>query len=202
MEQEYKWKLPGHLDTETLLQTKLISETMREQKTTVMKAVYYDTTDHVFSSLKGGLRLREENERRVCCLKLQSRSEGACTMREEYEAEAPDIQTGLSILLEQHPLEELRRCLIGKELMELCRTEFIRNSCQLDITSHEGTCRGELAIDTGKLMRETRSAPLSELEFEYLDGDLSAFHSFAAELERTFGLEKQPLSKLARAMKV
>ena len=72
----------------------------------------------------------------------------------------------------------------------------------MEIISDHGTCRGELAVDTGSLMREDRRAPLAELEFEYLDGSISAFHTFAAELEHTFRLEKQPLSKLARALAV
>ncbi len=202
MEQEYKWKLPHGLDIENLLNTPLLSTVTRAQNTTTMKAIYYDTENHLFSTLRGGLRLREENERQVCCLKLQARSEGACTMREEYEVEAPDIQTGLATLLEQYTLDELRQQISGQKLIELCRTEFVRNSCLLEITSHEDICRGELAIDTGTLICETRSAPLAELEFEYLDGNLSTFHSFATELEHTFALEKQPLSKLARAMAV
>ena len=41
-----------------------------------------------------------------------------------------------------------------------------------------------------------------ELEFEYLDGSSSLFYTFAAELEHTFHLEKQLLSKLARALAV
>ena len=104
--------------------------------------------------------------------------------------------------MEQYAPEELRQRVAGQELTELCRTEFTRQAYHLELTSEEGTCRGELAVDTGNLMRETRSVPLSELEFEYLDGCIATFHSFAAKLELTFGLEKQPLSKLARAMAV
>ena len=202
MEQEYKWILPAELDTEELFKSSLISNSITEQKTITMKAIYYDTDNHLFSSLRGGLRLREENERRGCCLKLSSKVEGACTLREEYEVDAPDIQAGLAALLEQYSLDELKQRIDKQKLLETCRTEFIRKSFLLEITSGTEICRGELAVDTGSLMREDRRALLSELEFEYLDGSVSLFHTFASGLERTFHLEKQPLSKLARALNV
>lgn len=200
MEQEYKWTLSDKTPPEELLKAPLISNAITEQKTITMKAVYYDTDKHLFSALRGGLRLREENERSVCCLKLSSKAEGACTVREEYEVDAPDIQTGLAALLEQYPLDELRARIAGQTLVESCRTEFVRKAFLLEVISGDENCRGELAVDTGSLMREDRSVPLSELEFEYLDGSLSAFHAFAERLEHTFHLEKQLLSKLARAM--
>lgn len=202
MEQEYKWIIPDELDTEKLLKSSLIFNSITEQKEITMKAIYYDTGDHLFSSLRGGLRLREENERRVCCLKLSSKTEGACTIREEYEVDAPDIQTGLAALLDEYSLDALKRHIAGQKLVEICRTEFVRKSFLLKVTSGNEICRGELAIDTGRLMREDRCAPLSELEFEYLDGSVSLFHIFAAKLEHTFHLEKQSLSKLARALAV
>lgn len=202
MEQEYKWIIPDELDTEKLLKSSLIFNSITEQKEITMKAIYYDTGDHIFSSLRGGLRLREENERRVCCLKLSSKTEGACTIREEYEVDAPDIQTGLAALLDEYSLDELKRRIAGQKLVEICRTEFIRKSFLLEVTSGNEICRGELAVDIGRLMREDRCAPLAELEFEYLDGSVSLFHTFAAEVEHTFHLEKQSLSKLARALAV
>ena len=102
--------------------------------------------------------------------------------------------------LEQYHLDELRARIAGQKLVETCRTEFVRKAFLLEVISGDENCRGELAVDTGRLMREDRSVPLSELEFEYMDGSVSLFHTFASNLEHTFHLEKQPLSKLARAM--
>ena len=202
MEQEYKWKLHDGLDMEEFLNASMISQAITSKKTTTMKAIYYDTANHLFSTLRGGLRLREENERRVCCLKLSSKTEGTCSVREEYEVDAPDIQAGLSALLDQYSLDKLRGHTAGQKLFETCRTEFVRKSFLLEVTSGNEICQGELAIDIGRLIREDRCAPLSELEFEYLDGSISLFHTFANELEHTFHLERQPLSKLTRAMAV
>lgn len=200
MELEYKWKLTADTELDRLLHWVLTSAALESRETTEMKAVYYDTQDRLFSQMHGALRIREENQSRVCCMKLQTHAQGAYTLRKEYEVSAPDVYTGLSLLPAQGAPAEL--CLRAAQgpVVELCRTEFIRQAYRLVIGGGDELCRAELAVDAGTAAREDRSAPLSELELEHTGGSTEVFHRFAAQLAGTFHLEAQPLSKLARAM--
>jgi asparagine synthetase B (glutamine-hydrolysing) len=51
-------------------------------------------------------------------------------------------------------------------------------------------------------LNERGMQPFEELELEFKSGDEAAFHRFAAQLSTRFSLVPQPLSKLARAVRV
>ncbi|MGN1030058.1 MAG: CYTH domain-containing protein [Butyricicoccaceae bacterium] len=200
MEREYKWKLSGEAEFERILGTDAVSQAVIGGQDYHMQAIYYDTENHLFAKLQGGLRLRKENGASVCCLKLAAAAEGACKSREEYEVEAPDIYSGLTALIGAGAPKEVCMMAASSTLTELCRTDFKRRAYTLHIHTPSGTCEGELAFDFGKLARGDRSIPLCEMEFELKCGDLQPFHAFAHTLEKTFELAPQPLSKMARAM--
>lgn len=202
MEREYKWKLSGAADFDRMLQSDIIAQTVTGHQNLHMQAIYYDTENQLFTQMHGGLRLRRENDASVCCLKLAAKEHGACKTREEYEVEAPDIYSGLTALIEAGAPKELCMMAASSQLIELCRTDFIRRAYQLHINAPSGVCEGELAFDFGRLGRFDHSIPLCELEFEYKRGDLQPFHAFAHQLEQSFGLTPQPLSKMARAMSI
>lgn len=196
MEKEYKWKLDGVAEFE-----KIAAETAGSARSTIrMAAVYYDTADGRLRRERGALRLREENGRRVCCLKLASDGSGACKIREEYEVPAPDIREGLRLLPGTGAPAALCGELASAGIGELCRTDFLRTALRLQGGESGGAWEAELAFDSGELSRGGRRAPLCELELEFKGGDTAAFDRFAVGLERRFGLVAQPLSKMARAM--
>ena len=94
MEQEFKWSTP---DIGAFLDI-LAAYHLPDQPGTVrMDARYYDTPDGTVKQMHGGLRLRTEGTQSVCCLKLAASSAfgGALKAREEFECEAPDIESGL-----------------------------------------------------------------------------------------------------------
>ena len=66
----------------------------------------------------------------------------------------------------------------------------------------EGDTVCELALDEGTLRHGGRTAPLCEIELEYVAGSEDAFHSLAAELAEYLSLVPEPESKLVRAMKL
>ena len=64
----------------------------------------------------------------------------------------------------------------------------------------EGDTVCEMALDEGKLRHNGKSAPLCEIELEYVAGSEDTFHALAAELAQQLDLVVEPTSKLARAM--
>ena len=60
----------------------------------------------------------------------------------------------------------------------------------------------ELALDQGTLRHGEKTAPLCEIELEYVAGSEDAFHALAAELADHLSLMPEPDSKLARAMQL
>ena len=202
MEQEYKWDFPYDMDETALYMSELLAENLQEREEIVMQAVYYDTPDRMFEAMRGALRFRGENGRGVCCVKVERRVDGACSLREEYEVECADVYDGISRLPESGAPAEICQRLNGAELLELCRTEFVRQACLVKVAEADRECLCELAVDRGHMAREGRQALISEVEFEYKEGDTVLFHSFAARMEESFALRAQPLSKLVRAMKL
>ena len=200
MEEEYKWKIEDKKVFHDILNSNIVTQALVSKQDIQMQAIYYDTEDHLLAQMRGALRLRKENDASVCCLKLAEQGEGALKSRKEYEVTAQDVYSGLMQLKDIIKTEELGILLRSNSLVELCRTDFVRNACLLHVSMPFGTCSGELAFDFGEISCGTHSAPLCEMEFEYKNGDLQSFHDFARELERTFTLNAQPLSKMARAM--
>lgn len=200
MEQEYKWDFPEDMDETMLYVSELLADKMLEREKIDMQAVYYDTPDRMFGSMRGALRFRAENGRGVCCMKVERKVDGACSLREEYEVECADVYEGISRLPDGGAPAEVCARLNGAELIELCRTEFVRQACLVRVAEADRECLCELAVDRGHMAREGRQATISEVEFEYKEGDTVLFHSFAVQLEKEFHLKAQPLSKLVRAM--
>ena len=94
-----------------------------------------------------------------------------------------------------------RRCAANcctRSSRKICTVSFRR--CAVLLQEQDTVC--ELALDKGELRREGRSAPLCEIELEYVAGDEKAFHALAAELADQLDLVPENESKLARAMKV
>ena len=200
MEQEYKWKLADPQAGEGLLAAGLDRASSGARETISMAATYYDTADRLLWSLHGGLRLRQENGVSVCCLKLEVREEGGCTLREEFEAQAEDIRQGVALLPAQGAPEALCRQLLDRGLVELCTVDYTRRACLLRVEEDGRCCEAELTLDLGSARRQGRSGAICESEFEYKSGDPALFHAFAHRLEADYGLEPEPSSKLARAM--
>ena len=203
MEREYKWMLAGRPTFDALIGSAMVEQAILGQYEIHMQAIYYDTEDRLVAGCGGALRLRRENGTSVCCLKLDEQGQGAWKARKEYEVRAQDIEgglAGLASMVGKEGAHALCLSLKGRQLMETCRTDFVRSACHLRISMPSGACEGELAFDFGEMACGARSAPLCELEFEHIAGDEQPFHDFAEALAEAFCLMPQPLSKMARAM--
>ena len=198
VEKEYKWRAD-----ELLLSRALLWASARigsQSRTIHMESSYYDTADGMLRENKTALRLRRENERSVCCMKIRGAESGTEGLRahEEYQCDAETLKEGLAKLPGKGAPEALCEQLMQRELVETCTVSFRR--CAVLLQEKDTVC--ELALDQGELRREGRSAPLCEIELEYVAGDEKAFHALAAELADQLDLIPENESKLARALKL
>lgn len=202
MELEYKWALSENADPKrTLAIAELLGPLVKGRGEIQMRSHYFDTKDGMIKSLKGALRMRAENERTVCCLKLPVENQGGYALRHEFEVEAPDIAEGIARLKStEAPLDVLEKLEVA-DLVEECRIEFSRDAFQLE-SKGASTFKAELSVDRGTMYHEGRSCTFQEMELEFKDGDEQAFHRLAAKIQKTGYLEPQSRSKLERAMSV
>ena len=195
MEKEYKWRA----DEQTLGQALLwASSRIGSQSRTInMESGYYDTADGLLREQQAALRLRRENDRSVCCLKLHNEdTPDGMRAHEEYQCDAVSLVEGLGRLPELGAPKELCERALAADLQEICTVSFRR--CAVLLQEGDTVC--ELALDEGSLCHEGRRAPLCEIELEYVAGGEDNFHALAAELAQQLELTVEPSSKLARAM--
>ncbi len=194
MEKEYKWSADETLLNQALLWASArIGTQMRHFR---MKSQYYDTVDGLLAGQKSALRLRRENNKSICCMKLRNVStpEGM-RAHEEYECEASSVKEGLGLLPGCGAPKDLCAKAAGSELQVICEVSFDR--CAVLLQEENTVC--ELALDKGELRHNERSAPLCEIEMEFIVGSEEVFHKLAAELSSYLSLNPEPLSKLERA---
>ena len=196
MEIEYKWELPDEDVLAELLGDDELAPMLGEPCTLRMRAIYYDTAAEDVRRMRGGLRIRQENDESVCCLKLAAQASGACKARQEFEVAADDIIEGLGMLPDVGAPADVCEMLLAAKPQPTCETDFTRREYVLACDDFTAA----LAIDTGEMRRQGHTAPIHEMELEHLSGSEEAFRACATRMQERFGLETQPLSKLARAM--
>lgn len=196
MEIEYKWAAsPAQLEA-------LAAVNVKARHTIQMQAIYYETPDGYLRKSGAALRVRRENDRVVCCLKMDKVLQGGCTMRREFETDAADLTDGLRRLPKQGAPADLCETLLRADLRELARTEFTREALLLEYMTEKDICTAELALDRGALGGNGHMQPFTEAELEYKSGSEAAFHRYAEVLMQQFSLTAESRSKLARAIAI
>lgn len=197
MEKEYKWRADEYVLGQALLWAS--SRIGSQSRTIHMQSQYYDTLDGLLRAQEAALRLRRENSRSVCCLKLRNEnSPDGMRAHEEYQCDAESIQEGLQMLPDKGAPRALCEQILTAPLVQICNVDFRR--CAVLLQEGDTVC--ELALDEGTLRHGGRTAPLCEIELEYVAGSEDVFHSLAADLADYLSLVPEPESKLARAMKL
>lgn len=195
MEKEYKWRADEKLLGQALLWAS--SRIGSQSRTIQMESSYYDTADGLLKANQAALRLRRENDRSVCCMKLRNEdTPDGMRAHEEYQCEAVSLLDGLRRLPALGAPKALCEQALAADLVEICTVSFHR--CAVLLQEGDTVC--ELALDEGELRRSGKSAPLCEIELEYVAGGEDKFHALAAELAQQLDLVIEPMSKLARAM--
>jgi len=195
MEKEYKWRAD-----ESLLGQALLWASMRigtQSRTFQMRSQYFDTADGLLRRQEAALRLRQENDKSVCCMKLHNvNTPEGMRSHEEYQCEAASVQEGLALLPQKGAPEALCRQAATALLLVTCEVDFQR--CAVMLQEEDTVC--ELALDNGTLRHGDKTAPLCEIELEFIAGSETVFHHLAAGLADYLSLTPEPKSKLERAL--
>lgn len=202
MEQEYKWIIEKNNDIDFIIKSDLISKYLKRRNVIFMEAIYYDDNENTLKNMHGALRVRKEDTKSICCLKLEKKTNNKYKIREEYELEDVDIYNALKRFPTKGAPNELCQKLGNETLIELCKITFKREIHFLEIELDNVKCEGELDFDVGIMNKNENKNDFRELEFEYKSGDIELFHKYANLLEKKFNLKVQPLSKIARTMKL
>lgn len=183
---EYEMKFRGTPEQ----QDRLRREIPGEETTLSMETTYYDTPSGAMSARRYTLRRRMENDISVCTLKTPAKGQG----RQEYELEAPDIQTAIPILCKLSGLEDLP-ALLMEGVQPVCGAQFTRIAKTITLDD----CVVELALDRGILTGGGKEIPLCEVEVELKAGSQTGAYAYAMALAGQYGLQPEPLSKFRRA---
>ncbi len=154
-------------------------------RTIRMQTTYYDTPGRTLAARHCTLRLRQENEVRICTLKTPL-PDGS---RAEWECEASSIEAGIAAI-------PRAQALVDGPVEPVCGARFTRLAATVD--TGDGTA--ELALDRGVLLGGGREMPLCEVELEHKSGSEVATLALAHALALAHDLTPEPKSKFARAM--
>lgn len=162
-------------------------------RTIRMQTTYFDTPEGHFARARQTLRLRQEDDRRICTFKTALH--GLSRLELEYAADT--IQKG-AVLLAADPQmpEDARMALSGGVFLPVCGARFTRRTrpCRTPAAAFE------LCLDEGELFRGNRTAPLREVELELTEGEPEELVRLAAVLTEAYGVPVCPLSKQQRAL--
>lgn len=195
MEKEYKWQANELLLNQALLRA---SSFIGSQCRTIhMQSSYYDTDDALLYQNEASIRLRKENEKMVCCMKLRNIStEDGMRSHEEFECETNSLEEGIRLLPAVGAPVDICLLAANADLKIQCQIDFSRTAILLQ--QENTVC--ELALDQGTMYHNDKSKDFCEIELEFIAGEETVFHSLAAEIAAYLKLAPEPKSKLARAL--
>lgn len=159
-------------------------------------SVYYDTPDERLRKARMALRVRRDGNRWVQTLKSAGSSAGGFSEREEtdWAIERPALDL---TALPGTALDALRPRIDPAALKPVFATRFLRTAFEIEL---DGGTVAEVAIDTGLIdrPRASRTAEISEIEFELRSGDPAALLDIAIRLAADLPLDANVRSKAER----
>lgn len=155
---------------------------------------YFDTHDNWFRRHDMGLRTRQKRGQLEQTVKLAGQQHGALQMRPEYNVPCADIVPNLAHFPTEIWPDDTDVVLLQQQLVELFRTDFMRQSWHISVTNAEL----EVVYDNGEVRAGERRQALSELEIELISGDPLALFALADFLLKSLPMRTGWLSKAAR----
>ena len=138
MEKEYKWRADENLLGQALLWAS--SRIGSQSRTINMESSYFDTADGLLKEHQAALRLRRENDRSVCCMKLRNTdTPDGMRAHEEYQCEAVSLLDGLRRLPELGAPNDLCERALAADLQEICTVSFGLFGRLIEKVLHIGT---------------------------------------------------------------
>jgi len=167
-----------------------------------MKAAYFDTDDYVLSKNDIAFRVRREGGRIVATLKWGGSSEGALHQREELNVPVDDeaclLMPSPELFKESDIGREVIALLEGKPLSCIVEVNIIRRRLRIDIDDSIM----EISVDTGEIVTDNGTAPISEVEVELFSGETENILKVGELLKEKYALEEGLQSKYARGLKL
>ncbi|CDX21826.1 putative adenylate cyclase [Mesorhizobium sp. ORS 3324] len=163
--------------------------------TKTLRSIYLDTPDHALKKAGIALRLRRDGRRWVQTVKTGAELHGGLSQVGEVENPAPGGRACPEAIPDASVRDELLQRVNGAPLQPVCETVIKRSASELSL--EDGT-RAELAVDVGQIRAGGRSADLSEVEIELLEGSPTGLFEIAHVLFPDGGLRFSRLSKAAR----
>ena len=140
----------------------------------VQRNTYYDTPDGDLNRQKIALRIRKLGDRHIQTLKTRGEFVDGAHRRQEWEW--PLIGTTLNMgLIADTPVGQSVNL---ARLQPVFETNFQRRVVMIE----QGESLVEVAIDSGEIVADGQSRPLSEVEFELKAGDASLLLAWARRL--------------------
>ena len=193
MEIEHKFSPVPPGGFEKLLQDDMLAPHLGRQTLIPMRTTYYEVPGDGLGRAGFMLRLRQEGDKMVCCLKGPAGADGA---RLELETDAATIGGGLAAIAAMPAFPaEAAHILRGQDPVPRCAAAFTRTS----IPYNDGGLAFALCYDTGQAEGGGKTSPIKEIELEYQSGSLSRFHALCAALAARHGLRESGVTKAKRA---
>lgn len=165
------------------------------RSTHTLRSTYLDTPDHALRQAGIAFRIRRDGRRWLQTVKTGRTLQGGLSLASEIETAAPGGRPCLDALPDASVREEVERLIGEAPLAAICETVIKRT--RSEITGPDGT-RAELAVDVGEIRAGERSAPLSELELELIEGSPAGLYGIAHMLLPEGGLRFSQMSKSDR----
>lgn len=179
--------LPEH----PLLQPLRQGPVVRQQ----LHTLYYDTPSRDLAQAGIALRLRRSGQSWIQTLKGGGRSAGGLHERLEVDWPRPDASLDPALLANTPYAAVFADPRVCATLQPVFETEFERTAITLQFP--DGTM-AELALDRGEVRAGARSAPISEIEIELMQGSTAALFDFALTLNEALPLRIGTASKAER----
>ena len=148
MEKEYKWRADESCSVRRCYG---LPRGLAQRQTINMESQLFDTADGLLKEHQAALRLRRENDRSVCCMKLRNTDTPDGMRAHEYRCEAVSLcLTVCAVCPELGAPNDLCERALAADLQEICTVSFRR--CAVLLQEGDTVC--EMALDEG----ETASA--------------------------------------------
>ncbi|EER46545.1 hypothetical protein AM305_11695 [Actinobacillus minor NM305] len=194
MQNEIELKIMLLPENITPIKNWLAQQNVIEIQTNSLGNTYFDTAEQYFAKNQMGFRVRTYNGNYEMTLKMKGEIIGGLHVRPEYnlplESKDPDFKRLNSHFNLQIPEAEQ----ISEQLVAKFSTDFIRHKW---LIQYQNT-KIEVALDQGEIKNEIGSAPICELEFELLEGNLNDIFSLLVQMPKRDGMWLSSLSKAQR----
>ncbi|MDR0248214.1 MAG: hypothetical protein LBI44_00905 [Oscillospiraceae bacterium] len=167
-----------------------------DPRETAFAAVYYDTPEHIIDAKKRLFYSSAEGGGAVWVFKGEPDENAGLFTRKRYFCEADNLAQAVERLLAAGTPEE---SLAAGAYAESCKLSATRLSCTLNLPEDTVAL---VAIDRGVIAAGGKTEPFSELRLELFAGPPAPLAAFAGELAARYDLEKELLSKYARALRL